>query len=71
MLSTIDNPYNPHTDYYAWLAWDHDNAYFTNEYLARIANVSPDTEDVEIDKRIDAAMDEIIANDALGIYIII
>ena len=69
MLTTVDNPYNPNTDYVKWLRWDHDHGYNTQEYLARIANVSLDTEDdTLIEERIDQAIDEIIANDSIGVY---
>lgn len=71
MLSTVDNPYNPNTDYGKWLEWDQSNEYYTQEYLARIANVSPDMDDVEAELLIDAAIQEIIANDALEVYIIV
>lgn len=71
MLTTIDNPYDPHDDYVKWLTWDRENGYDTQEYLARIANVSPEMEDDEIDSLIDQAMTEIIVNDTLGNYILI
>ena len=69
MLTTVDNPYNPNTDYIKWLQWDHDHGYNTQEYLARIANVSLDTEDdALIEERIDQAIAEIIDNDSIGVY---
>lgn len=37
MLTTVDNPYNPFTDWDKWLKYDRDNGYYTNEYLARVA----------------------------------
>lgn len=71
MLTTIDNPYDPHADYVKWLIWDRENGYDTQEYIARIANVSPEMEDDEIDSLVDQAMTEIIVNDTLGNYILI
>lgn len=71
MLTTVDNPYNPNTDYDKWLMWDRINQYFTQEYLATIANVSPDMDDVEADKIIEQAMLEIIEQDQLNIYAIV
>lgn len=71
MLTTVDNPYNPNTDYDKWLMWDRINQYFTQEYLATIANVSPDMDDAEADKVIEQAMLEIIEHDQLNIYAIV
>ena len=40
MITTIDNPFNPFTQYDEWLAFDEQMGYYTNNYLARIANTS-------------------------------
>lgn len=37
MLTTVDNPYNPFTQWDEWLRYDRDHGYYTNEYLARVA----------------------------------
>lgn len=69
MLTTVDNPYDPKKDYVKWLRWDHEHGYNTQEYLARIANVSLDTEDdTLIEERIDQAIAEIIDNDSISVY---
>lgn len=36
MLTTEDNPYNPHTDYTQWLYYDTQQGYNTQSYLARV-----------------------------------
>lgn len=69
MLTTIDNPYNPYTQYDAWLSYDEQAGYYTNEYLARIANTNPTMTDKEVDEAIESAIDEIIKIDPLGIYV--
>lgn len=69
MLTTIDNPFDPFTQYDAWLAYDEQAGYYTNEYLARIANTDPTMTDKEIGDAIDSAMNEIIAIDPIGLYI--
>lgn len=71
MITTKDNPYNPNTQYEQWLKWDHDMQYYTQEYVARIANVSPDMDDDAQDLLIDLAINEIIEFDTLDIYRII
>ena len=36
MLTTIDNPYDPFSQFDDWLAFDEGKGYFTCEYLARM-----------------------------------
>ena len=62
MLTTSDNPYNPHDDYDAWMQWDQANGYFTAEYIARLSNPNVDYEDDEI------AMQELL-NDIINVNI--
>lgn len=68
LLTTIDNPYNPFTQNDAWLAFDRSKGYYTYEYLARIAKTSSVLNDAQNDAIIDAAINEIIALNPLGIY---
>ena len=68
MLTTVDNPYDPRTQYDLWLAWDHDNMYFTQEYLARLLNLSPDLDEDEVEQLINETIEEILELDVLGIY---
>lgn len=78
MLTTIDNPFNPFTQYESWYAFDTSNRfipelgsyYATNctAYQARIAYTSPDMTDQENEAIIDAAIEEIIRLDPFGIY---
>lgn len=69
MLTTVDNPFNPHTQYNEWYAHDVLNGYFTSNYLARIANLSDDLSDSDERLAINAAIDEILKHNVLGIYI--
>lgn len=70
MLTTVDNPYDPNTDYDKWMMWDQFNEHYTAEYLARVANIDDDMDDEEASQRIDDAMAEIIANDTNNLYAI-
>lgn len=45
MLTTRDNPFDPHTQYDDWESWDRDHGYYTNELLARVTNPSADITD--------------------------
>lgn len=69
MLTTIDNPYNPFTQYDEWLAYDEQAGYNTNAYLARIANTTPLMTEGEVGTAIESAMDEIIRVDPMGLYV--
>ena len=68
MLTTFDNPYNPFDDFTLWLMYDKEQGYNTCERLARIAKLSDDMSQDEIDAETDRAMDEIIFYDFLNIY---
>jgi hypothetical protein len=60
MLTTIDNPWNPYTDYDEWYLYDQSHGYNTPGYLARIAKTSDDLSDADNDLAISEAIDEII-----------
>lgn len=68
MLTTVDNPWNPFTQYDEWYAYDHAQGYDTPGFLARIANVSLDLSDADIDLSIEQAIDEIVTENVSGIY---
>ncbi len=68
MLTTIDNPFNPFTQYDEWRSYDEDEGYFTNEYLARIATISSQLTDEMYDAEFERAIDEIVKLNLLGIY---
>ena len=69
MLSTIDNPYNPFTDYDLWLAYDIRKGYDTQGYLARMTVTSPNLSETDQDLAIIHAIDEIVRENISGIYI--
>lgn len=69
MLTTIDNPYDPHTEYDKWSIWDVQNGYNSSEYLARIANIGFDEEfDPKTEERRQEAILEIVLMDATDMY---
>jgi hypothetical protein len=71
MITTLDNPFNPHTDFERWYAYDQSKGYQTCSYLARIAKVSDDlsAEDEEI--AINNAVNEIMDFNLSGNYKIV
>ena len=68
MLTTIDNPFNPFEDFTSWRLFDLEKGYNSCERLARIAELSDDLSQKEIDEEIERAIDEIIRYDILVVY---
>lgn len=68
MLTTVDNPWNPHTQWDEWYAWDRAHGYHTPEYLARVAKVPMELSDADQDQAIDDAISEIVNDNVLGLY---
>ena len=78
MLSTIDNPYNPYTDFKEWFLYDTTVLkYNTCGYLSRVIDLLASDPSVkkrmdimeDYDHRInDIAIDDIVNNDPFGIY---
>lgn len=69
MITTIDNPYNPFTDYDNWLTFDIEKGYYTCSKLARISNVTDDMTDKEMIEEEERAINRLIEIDPLDIYI--
>jgi hypothetical protein len=59
MLTTVDNPYNPKTDYSKWYIWDMDNGYRTQQFIARLVDEEARESDVDIDDENDAILNQI------------
>ena len=68
MLTTIDNPFNPFTQWNDWLRYDEDKKYYTCGYLARIAKVADGLSDEENDRLTEYAIDEIVQLNINGLY---
>lgn len=68
MLTTIDNPFNPLTDWDDWYNYDESKGYYTSEYLARITKTSNDLSEKDQDQAITEAIDEIIEMNPDGFY---
>lgn len=68
MLTTVDNPFDPVTQWDEWLAWDEACGYYTNDYLARVARTSPDLSDADLESAIESAIDEIVSENPNGLY---
>ena len=67
-ITTIDNPYNPLTQFDLWYSYDLSKGYDSCSYLARIAITSDALTDKENEEEIERAIDEIIKLDPFNIY---
>lgn len=67
-LTTVDNPYNPFSEFTSWFLFDVRKGYNSCGYLARIARTSEQLTDEENEKEIERAIDEIIRLDFMNIY---
>ena len=68
MLTTFDNPFDPFEQFTSWLMFDKEKGYNSCERLARIAQITEDMSQVEIDREVERAIDEIIQYDFLNIF---
>lgn len=68
MLTTFDNPFDPFEDFTSWWMFDIEKGYNSCSYLDRIANVSDDMTQKEVNAEIERAIDEIILYNPLNIY---
>ena len=67
-LTTIDNPYDPFTQFDSWFQFDTEKGYNSCSMLARVAEITDDMSETEVDAEIERAIDEIIKYDFLNIY---
>lgn len=67
-LTTFDNPFNPDTEFDSWLDYDVEKGYYSCAYLDRIARISPSMSEIEKEREIERAIDEIIKYDFRNIY---
>jgi hypothetical protein len=74
VLTTVDNPYNPKTDYDKWQMWDEDNGYDTERFVARLVSMEDgfDIDDeVKLNELTDKVIREILDNDVINQYMLI
>lgn len=68
MVTTIDNPYSPFTQWDEWLALDEAMGYYTPGLLARYTTSSDTLSDVDQSDAINAGIDELIEDNPFGMY---
>lgn len=68
MLTTVDNPFNPHTQFDEWYADDLRRGHHTSSLLARVANFSDELSEPDQDLVVQAAIDGILEVNPNGLY---
>ena len=68
MLTTFDNPFDPFEDFTSWMLFDKEKGYDSSERLMRIAKLSDDMTQKEVDDEIERAINEIVKYDFMNIY---
>lgn len=68
MLTTVDNPFNPWTDFDEWNAFDLRAGYNTMAFLARVTVLSHELSETQQEDALEDAIREIAEHNVLGIY---
>jgi hypothetical protein len=74
VLSTIDNPYNPKTQYDEWKSWDEDSGYFTEQYIGRLLEMEGDfdvDDEFTLNNLREKVIQDILENDVINLYILV
>lgn len=67
-ITTIDNPFDPFSQFDSWYAFDVEKGYYTCSRIARLANFTDEMTDIERDNENEKAIDKLIKIDVLDIY---
>ena len=67
-ITTIDNPFNPITEFDDWFRYDVDKGYYTCNKLARLTNVREEMSSVEQMNEVERGVDRLIEIDPLDMY---
>jgi len=68
MLTTVDNPYDPFTQWDQWFSYDAQKGYNTPGYLARLARTSLELGQLDEDQSINDAMQRIVKDNFYGVH---
>lgn len=68
LVTTIDNPFNPFTQFDDWYRFDVEKGYNTCAYMARVANVTPEMTEAEEIMAINDVVDDICRLNITGMY---
>lgn len=68
MLTTVDNPFDPFTQWNEWFAFDERSGYHTCGLLARITVTSNELSDLDQASAIQDAIEEIVRENVSGVH---
>jgi hypothetical protein len=68
MLTTVDNPYHPFTQFEEWYDWDQRAGYCSAGLVARIANLSDELSEADQYLAVQQAIDEIVSENVSGVH---
>ena len=68
LLTTVDNPYDPFTQFEDWYEWDRQAGYHTPSYLDRVMLHGEGFSEEEEEEFFNEAIDDIISNDVFELY---
>lgn len=68
LLTTLDNPYNPHTHFLEWFMFDQEKGYNTSGYISSLMMLPDDPTPEEYDAEYESVCEEILDLNVLGIY---
>ncbi len=68
MLTTVDNPYDPFTQFKAWYVYDTSAGYHTLALLGRIVKTSDDLSDADQVLAAELAIEEIVQENVSGVH---
>lgn len=68
MLTTVDNPFDPFTQFDAWFEFDMKAGYHTPSLLARITILSDELSEVDQKLAVQDAIEEIVRENVFGIH---
>lgn len=68
MLTTVDNPFSPFTQFKEWFAYDTGMGYHSASFLARIVATSDELSEADQALAIGLAIDEIVEENVLGLW---
>ena len=61
MITTVDNPFDPFTEFQDWYNYDCLKQYCTYNYLDRIVNITKEMSKKEVDEAYDLGMKQIVS----------
>ena len=68
MLTTVDNPYNPFTQFDEWLVYDTRLGYNSLPFLARVCKSSGELSEPDQALAIQEAIDQIVSENVSGMW---